>query len=177
MLGFLIQSIQVCLVRFRFGIGCITIRFELMGTMCRLNGPHTALGSFFQFVRTFHAHIIVFRFTNFSVSGSYNGIQRRSNSSMGKFGRRFLFINLLEIEPCGDFAIGVDDTLFFLDGFLRDFCLGFFQLVRLFICFANCLFQFRCRSFLFGKLQPWRTLTHKASPPGVSGLGNHSTLM
>ena len=71
---------------------------------------------------------------------------------MGELGRRLLFIYFLKVKARRNSALGIYDTLFSFDGFLRDFCLGFIQLVRLFVRFLNGLFQFRGRSFLVGKL-------------------------
>lgn len=60
---------------------------------------------------------------------------------MRELGGWLLFIHFLKIQACRYLALGIYNTLFPLDSFLRDFCLGFFQLIRLYIRFLNDLFS------------------------------------
>ena len=63
-----VQSTKICFVCRCFCMGCVTVRFELMGVMCGVYHPHTALGNFLHPVSAFYAHIIFLRLPDFPVS-------------------------------------------------------------------------------------------------------------
>ena len=176
-LGFLVQSLKIRLICLSLSMCCAAIWLQLMGSVCGFKCPHTAFSYFFDFVCALNAYIIVLGFSDFAMCSGKHGVDRHNLYFVRHFGGRLFLINLLKIKACRYFAIRINDTLLFLDGFLRDFCLGFIQLIRLFLCFLNCFLQLRGRLLFFRKLQPRRTLTHKASPPGTAFLGLYSTMM
>ena len=151
-LGLLIQGFEIGFICRRFCVSCVAIGFELVRAMCGVNHPHTTLGSFLYPVSTFYADVILLGLSDFSVSCSQSGIDGSRRRRMGELGRRLLFIHFLKVQACRYLALGIYDTLFAFDGFLRDFCLGFIKFVRLFIRFLNGFFQFGGGSFFIGKL-------------------------
>ena len=120
LLGLFIQRTDIGFVCFYLGMSRRTVRLELMGTVCGFKCPHTALGNFFQFMSTLHAHIILLGLPDFAVRCSKHGVDRRGSYRMGELGGCFLF-HFLKVQFYRHLAILAHNTLFAFDGFLRDF--------------------------------------------------------
>ena len=175
--GFFVQGVDIGLVRLCLSLCRCAVRLELMGMVCRCNDPHTTLGGLLQTVSALNTHIFILRFPDLTMRCGKHGIDRSCLYSMRELGGRGLFINLFKMQMLRNLAIGINHKLLFLNGFLGDFCLGLVQLVRLLLRLMNCLFQFRCGLLFVRKLQPRRTLTHKASPPICRSQPDYSTLI
>lgn len=84
LLRLLVQGFQIGFICHRFCVSCVAIGLELVGAMCGIHHPHTALGNFLDFVSTFHSDIIFLGLSDFSVSCSQSGIDRSRRRRMGK---------------------------------------------------------------------------------------------
>ena len=132
-----------------------------MAAVALPNKPNAGLCGFLRLVGALHAHIVLFRFTDFLVEFSQRRISRSIPDRMGQLGGRFFLV--LQHQFGGHFAgLRVHrflPHLLFGDFRLRPVCFGGSP-----VCLADGLFQRRVRAFLVCKVQA-RFLTHTSHPP------------
>ena len=157
----LIQGVHIGLFQLLLRLCRLAVRFQLVAAVALPNKPNAGLCGFLRLVGALHAHIVLFRFTDFLVEFSQRRISRSIPDRMGQLGGRFFLV--LQHQFGGHFAgLRVHrflPHLLFGDFRLRPVCFGGGP-----VCLVDGLFQRRVSAFLVCKVQA-RFLTHTSHPP------------
>ena len=158
---FLVQGVYIGLFQLLFCLCRLAVWLQLVAAVAFPDQPRTGFNSFLGLVGALHAHIVLFRFTDFLVEFSQRRISRSIPDRMGQLGGRLFLV--LQHQFGGHFA-GLRVNRFLPHLLFGDFRLRLVCFDGGPVCFTDRLFQRRISAFLVCKVQA-RFLTHTSHPP------------